>query len=53
MAHDIFLGKTKRNWSREKAASNPEYEAQSRAKAQPSLLNLGEAHVSRCNPRLD
>ena len=38
MAHDIFLGKTKRNWSREKAAANPEYEAQYRATARANKV---------------
>lgn len=31
MSKDLFLGKTKRNWSREPAASNPEYATQTAA----------------------
>jgi len=38
MAKDLFLGKTKRNWSREPAASNPQYEAQMQASAQANKL---------------
>lgn len=38
MSQDLFLGKTKRNWSREPAASNPEYEAKMKASAQANRL---------------
>jgi len=38
MSTDLFFGKTKRNWSREPAASNPQYAAQMEASAQANKV---------------
>jgi len=38
MAQDIFFGKSKRNWSREPAASNPEFAVQAKAERKSAAL---------------